>query len=427
MAIWQLRLQEELGQLLLQQARLVKAAQTYMTMRFTAEEDGDLMLQARAWNGLAHIQQYQADYISMLESAAQAERVAWLMNAEPAWVQALLYKSIALMQQGDVEMALVAVNRALETSQQLDEPELLTWTLQQACEQHIAIGRYRPVDQYLAQLKGQAALLERLDNRPALALANRALGEVNNRLGRFDKAVHWLLASVAIYRELDDQLAIGQTLNLLGEASRLRGKAGGAIPLYRKALAIVNGLDNQLEIIKVRTNLAAALIDLGSFEAAERAIRLVVRYVEDFGKMAGWYDSPRVYVYQSLAFLGRGQLGLALRAANRAHRKAAVQENESALGLAWYGLAQVLAKEGNGRRPLQIEGNPYTASDCFAESLRLFSTVNGGGVASGRDQARTLWAWAAHEAAIDNESQSRRLHQRAKELAEELNIQLPDS
>ena len=425
-AIWQLRLQDELGQLLSQQARLVEAAQTYMTMRFTAEEDGDLLLQARAWNGLAEIQQYQADYVSMRESALQAERVAWLVNAEATWVRALLHKSTALMQQGDVEMALVAINRALETSQRLDEPDLLTRSLQQACEQHIKIGRYRPVDQYLAQLKGQAALLDRLDNRPAFALANRALGEINNRLGRFDRAVRWLLAAMKEYREIDDQLAIGQTLNLLGEASRLRGQAGAAIPLYRKALAIVNGLDNWLDIIKVRTNLAAALVELGSYEAAERALRLIVRLVEDFGKMAGWYDSPRIYVYQAQVFLGQGELELAMRAANRAHRKAAVQESDTALGFAWFGLGRVLAKGGNEKRPLQIDGVSYDASDCFAESFRLFSTVNGGGVASSRDQARTMWAWAAHEAELGNENQGERLRQRAKELAEAQNIQLPD-
>ncbi|MCB8947392.1 MAG: AAA family ATPase [Ardenticatenaceae bacterium] len=425
-AIWQLRLQEDLGKLLLQQARLVEAAQTFMTMRFTAEEDGDLLLQARAWNGLAEVQEYQADFISMLESAIQAERVAWLVNAESTWVRALLNKSTALMRQGDVEMALATTHRALETSQRLDEPELLTISLQKASEQHIHIGRYRAVDQYIAQLKGQASLLERLDDRPSLALANRALGEIYNRLGRFDKAVHRFLSAMKVYRSLEDQLAIGQVLNLLGETSRLRGQSNAAIPFYRKSLSIVNGLDNQLEILKVRTNLAAALVDLGSYEAAERAIRGVSRFLEDFAKMAGWYDSSRVYVYQALACLGKGQLDLALRFANRAHRKAAVQENDSALGFAWFALAQVLAKGLGEIRPLQIDNTTYNASDCFAESVRLFSTVNGGGVASARDQARTLWAWAAHEANIGNESQQERLSQHAKELAESQGIQLPE-
>jgi tetratricopeptide (TPR) repeat protein len=426
-ALWQLRLQEDLGNLLLQQARLVEAAQTYMTMRFTAEEDGDLLLQARAWNGLAEVQWYQADYGSMLDSALQAERVSWLVNAESAWVQALLHKSTALLHQGDIEMALLTTQRALETSSQhLDEPELLTRCLQQACEEHIRIGRYRPVEQYIAQIKGQSALQERLENRPALALANRALGEINNRLGRFDKAVHWLLAAMKVYRELEDQLAIGQTLNLLGETSRLQGQSGAAIPFYRKALTIANGLGNQLEIMRIRTNLAAALVDLGSYDAAERAVRGVTRFLEDFGKLAGWYDSSRVYIYQALAYLGKGQLELALRFANRAHRKAAVQESESALGFAWYGLGQVLAQGLGEIRPLQIDNATYNASDCFAESLRLFSTVNGGGVASARDQARTLWAWSVHEATIGNQSQHERLSHRARELAEAQGIRLPD-
>jgi tetratricopeptide (TPR) repeat protein len=282
------------------------------------------------------------------------------------------------------------------------------------------------VEQYLAQLKAQSALLDRLDNRPALAMSNRTLGEINNRLGRFDIALRWLLAAIKIYREQDNQLAIGQTLNLLGETSRLRGQSGAAIPFYRKALAILNGLDNQIEITKVRTNLTAALVDLGSFDAAERAVRLVVRLMEDFGKMAGWCESSRIYVYQALAYLGKGQPDLALRAANRAHRKAAMQESDSALGFAWYGLAHVLARGGQAIRPLQIDGKIYTAADCFAESLRLFSTVNGGGVASSRDQARTLWAWAAHETAIGNDSQSQRLSQHAKELADAQGLQLPE-
>lgn len=425
-ALWHLRLQEELGKLLLQQVRLVEAAQTYMTMRFTAEEDGDLLLQAAAWNGLAEIQQYQADYVSMLESATQAERVAWLVSGEAAWVQGLLYKSMALIKQGDIEMALVAMGRALETSQRLDEPDLLTRCLQQACELHIAIGRYRPVEQYLAQLKGHAALLERLNNQPGLAWANQALGEINIRLGRFDKAVYKLLTAVQIYRQLDDQLAIGQTLNLLGEASRLRGQANAAIPFYRKTLTIANGLDNRLCAMKARINLAASLVDIGSFEAAERALRLVVRMIEDFGKMSGWYDSPRVYVYQALAYLGMEKLDLALRSAQRAHRQAAMQESDTALGFAWFGLGWILAKGNRRLPPLQIEGAAYDASGCFAESFRLFSTVNGGGVASLRDQALTLWVWAAHETNNGNKSQGDRLLLQAKKLAESQDIVLPE-
>ena len=151
-----------------------------------------------------------------------------------------------------------------------------------------------------------------------------------------------------------------------------------------------------------------------------------MRMVEDFSKMAGWYDSSRVYVYQALACLGKGQPDLALRFANRAHRKAAMQESDVALGFAWYGLARVLAEGGEGKRPLQIDNGTYTASDCFAESLRLYSTVNGGGIASARDQASTLWAWAAHEAAIGHKTQSERLSQHAQELADAQGIQLPE-
>ncbi|MCP4417244.1 MAG: AAA family ATPase [Chloroflexi bacterium] len=424
-AIWQLRMQDELGQLLLRQVRLVEAAQTYMTMRFTAEEDGDLLLQARAWNGLAEIQKYQADYISMLESAIQAERVAWLVNEEAAWVRGLLHKSVALIRQGDVEMALEAVGRALETSQRLDEPDLLTLCLQQACELHIIIGRYGPVDQYLAQLRGHAVLLERLNNQTVLALTNRALGEIYLKLGRFDKTVQRLLKAVKIYRQLDDQLAIGSTLNLLGEASRLRGKARAAIPFYKKAMTIADGMDNQLCIMSVRTNLAAALVDIGSYEAAERALRFVVSIIEDFGKMAGWHDSSRVYVYLALANLGMKKLDLALRTVKRAHRLATTQESDTALGFAWFGLGWVLAKSGD-LRPLQIGDALYTASDCFAESFRLFSSVNGGGVASMRDQMRTLWVWAAHEANIGNESQGNRLLLQANDLVQLQEITIPD-
>jgi class 3 adenylate cyclase/tetratricopeptide (TPR) repeat protein len=422
-ALWQLRLQEALGHLLLQQVRLVEAAQTYMTMRFTAEEDGDLLLQASAWNGLAEIQQYQADYVSMLESATHAERVAWLVNDEATWVRGLLYKSAALLQQGDIEMALAAISRALETSQRLNEPDLLTLCLQQACEQHINIGRYGPVDQYLAQLKGHAALQDRLHHQSGMALANRAVGEIYNKLGRFDKAVYRLVTAVNIYRQLEDQLNIGYTLNLLGEASRLRGQASAAIPFYRKTLTIANGLDNQLCAVKARINLAASLVDIGSYAAAERALRLIVRMIESYGKMSGWYDSPRVYVYQALAYLGMEKDELALRAAKRAHRQAAMQESDPALGFAWFGLGWVLAK---CKHSLQIDDAPYDASDCFAESFRLFSTVNGGGVASIRDQARTLWVWAAHEANSGNESQGKRLLLQAKELADSQEIALPD-
>ncbi|MFQ5420407.1 MAG: adenylate/guanylate cyclase domain-containing protein, partial [Anaerolineae bacterium] len=63
---WQLQLQERVGKLLLRQAQLLDAEQTYMAMRFMAEQDGDLNAQAHAWNGLASLRREQADFQAMV-------------------------------------------------------------------------------------------------------------------------------------------------------------------------------------------------------------------------------------------------------------------------------------------------------------------------------------------------------------------------
>ncbi|MCA9978762.1 MAG: tetratricopeptide repeat protein, partial [Anaerolineales bacterium] len=263
---WQLRLQKRLGTLLQMQGRLVEAAQTYMTMRYTAEIDGDLASQAHAWNGLAYTQQNQGKFDTMLEAATQAEQVAWLVGAEEELAQALLLKGESHLYLGDTELASAAANRALSISDRQHDMTTIMKSLALLIQIYIESGRENRALLYLEELADQ---LDLQDLEPKIVAHNKAeQGRLFRLLEQYDRAGHELINALDQYRELDDQPEIASTLNQIAELARLRGAAKAAVPLYRDALDIASAVGDEYAALAYRTNLAAALIDIGQGTSA---------------------------------------------------------------------------------------------------------------------------------------------------------------
>ncbi len=423
-AAWQIRLQEEMGRLLLQQARFVEAAQVYLTMRYTAEEDGDLDAQARAGNGLAVIGREQADFTGMLANATRADQVAWLVNAESTQVHSLLLKSEAHMELGELDTAVSVAERALSLSERPDEPEAMTRSLRLLVEIHIRLGQYDQAAQYMGQLESHLALLEILEDETAVALARLFLGQLCSRLGRYGEAGEYLNQALASYQDLDDPAAAAQTLAALGETARLRGDLYTAVPFYRKAITIADSLGDVQNGLKFQLSQSEVFVDLGHNEIAQYLLQEVQDVIENVSRMSGWYEAPRLYACLAGALLAQDMLVEALRYARRAHKLAAKQDNQEYLGLAWRVIGQVLQKLPTEEKSLPVGETIYSAADCFARSLQLFETVNGGGAASRWQQMRTLRAWAAFERENGRKQSAEELEGRVAVLAEELGVAL---
>lgn len=406
-AITQLRLQEQLGDLLKMQGRFVEAAQTYMMMRYTATEDGDLHAQAQAWIGLAGVKREQAAYEEMLESATEAEQVAWLVNAETALARTLTYKGEAYAHLGDRELAASAATRAMEIAKRQESVVTLGTDLATLGGIFIKLGRRELIKDYLGWLKENLSELQLQFDRAqtpelkeAIAFNNYCLGELCCKLGQYEQASSHLMQALKLFGEIDSQLMMETSLNQLAETLRLVGKNEKALPLYRRALGLAEASGDTYGGLFCQVNLAAALVAMEQFEAAESLLHPVVRLATHVGKMVSWRYLPQAYEVLAVARVGLGKLEGAESAARQALRLAQVQGDTVLLGAVWRTLGLVAAGMARKERPLRLEdGTTTSPADCFTESLQRLQAVTRDDAAVQREEALTLWMWAKHEMA----------------------------
>ena len=423
-AAWQMRLQRRLGTLLQMQARLVEAAQTYMTMRYTAEIDGDLTAQAHAWNGLARIHLKQANFAAMLEDATQAEQVAWLVNAEDELAWALLNKGEAHHHLGDTELAAAAANRALSIGDAQHDMPIITRSLSLLSHIYIESGRYNRALLYLEEMDDQ---LDLQDLGPeAIALNKAEQGRLFCQLGQYDRAAHELITVLSLYRELDDQPNIAAILNQMGELARRRGNPTAAIPLYKEALSITEAIGDKYAGLLYATHLSAANCDAGQFETAVAQLQPVIALSENVARVVHWLEKPKVYHYLSQAYLGQGQYENALAAAQQALGALLHVGRVQALGAIWRLLGQIAARWPASDLPMRVDGEAYDAPACFAESSRQLRQRSGS-AALKREEALTMWTWAAYAARHGDQGRSEALQGQAQAIATRLGIDLPAS
>ncbi|MCB9418546.1 MAG: AAA family ATPase [Ardenticatenaceae bacterium] len=414
---WQLRLQKRLGTLLQMQGRLIEAAQTYMTMRYTAEIDGDLASQAHAWNGLAITRHNQGKFDTMLEAAAQAEQVAWLVGAEEELAAALLLKSKAHLYLGDTELASAAANRALSISDRQHDMTTTMQCLALLTQIYIESGRENRALLYLEELADQ---LDLPDLEPQVIAHNKAeQGRLYRLLEQYDQAGHELMNALDQYRELDDQSNIAAMLNQLAELARLRGTANAAVPLYRDALDIARAIGDEYAALTYRTNLAAALGDLGQAETALTELQKVLSLAENVSKVVSWIDRHVVYQYLAQVYLLKNNMVAALAAAWKALELAPKFRYTAVSGAVWRTLGQIAIQSG---QPVTLNEQSYTAVACFEESLRHLREQPGG-LGTKREQILTLRVWADWLARQGDELQANDLRAQANTLATRLGLE----
>ena len=428
-AVSQLRLQEQLGGLLHMQARFVEGSQTYMTMRFAAMEDGDLVSQAHAWLGLAKIQKEQAKYEQVLDSANQAEQVAWLVNAETALAQALMYKSEAYQKMGDFELATNAANRALDLTERLSIPEEFIQSLANLTMINADSGQAdqvttlvkRIIDQ-ISKLQTQSKHNQSKDIQLSIAFGQAILGKVYNRIGSYEQAAFQLLKALKTYREHDVLLSVADTLNILGKTVILRGSHERSLPFFKEALDIAKITGNVLGAISYRNNLATALNQLKQYKTALKELNRAERIVKNVSKMVSWHNEVSLMVNLSRAHLGLGHMDEAIAYALRALDVASEGKDDIELAIAWRTLGTAVSHHSAPNHAVEFRERPFTAIDSFAESLQIFKDSED--VSAFREQVFTLLAWSDFEQARGNVERAESMQVDAKELADRLHIKI---
>ena len=358
---------EGLAEALWWQARFAEAVDAYTAMLKVAEDEQDKLGQARAWNGLALVQERQGDNRASLESAKCAERLArdtGRMDIAGTEIAAALNRQGSVLYRlGDVSGAMSLGEKALSLSTKLGEP-----------------------------------------GRRERAGGLRALGVAHLMLGTFDRAYSYLEQARELYQELGDRRGVSNMLSTMGETARQQGDYTAAVKLYQEALAIARDIGERTGEIICLNNLGGVRLGLGDHDAAIADLRQVIRMAGP----SGYQVLSETYSFLAVACLGQGKVEEALEAAQRALELGQRTENHELIAEAWRTLGLVASRFTD---PIELEKKSYDAPACFDESLRLFT-------ASGMEaqRARVLSDWARYEIERGADDKARTMTEEAREI-----------
>lgn len=362
-----------LGLMLFWQTQFEDAAEAYEAMRTTAEQTGDAIAQARAWDRLSLVQQAQGDYRTMLESATRAEAIARRTGvpAQGALSRALYTKGLALSYLGEAQEALTLGERAVALS--------------------AGLGDHRVTADGLS-----------------------LLGWAHRELGHYERAADYLEQALTLLRELGDQTGVGEILNDLGAIAISRGDFQRAAELYQDALSIAREIGHRFAELVVLSNLAEAQVGLGDHRAAETHLRQVIAMAE----AVGWSDLTEVYRILAEALLGQDRMSEALAAARQALELAQETGVQGEIGNAWRALAMVLAAPRT-QESVVFGDETLHAAACFEKSRATFAEAGMEG-----ERAQTLRAWARYEMERGDKQRGARMAREAEEILGRLGVEL---
>ena len=369
--------QEGLGDTLGAQARFDEALKAYKDMLSLAETLGDLIAQARAWNGLAFLHERCGQNRASVESTEQAERLARQAGetGQRERIKALYFKGWALYRLGDARAVLELAEETLKAYTEWADRRGMVTSFKLFGVAHLHLGHFREADQY------------------------------------FQKAL-------ALCRESADRRNAGAMCSNLGESARLRGDYRAAADHYQKAIAIVREIGNRDSESIYLNNFSGALIGQHQFAQAESILRTLMSQTA----VPNYVILSESYRFLSEACLGQGKLSEALETAQRALILAQESQNGLDLGGAWRALGRAAAKlKQQNAKEGTVEGGSSLPDPeaCFAESLRVFKTMN-----AEAEQGRTLRAWARFDTAEGRAEQGREKAQAAQEIFKRLEMPL---
>ncbi len=430
-AVPQMRVQERLGELLFMQARFLETIQTYMTMRYTAMGDGDLISQGKAWLGMASVQHAQGNYEDMLQSATEAEQVARLISAEFVLTQAYLRKAEAYLYLDRLELAIASAEQALQMSERFEEIHVIISSLELLCLISIKQSHHQKIAQYLVRLNEYLEQLETNllinpvdESKQNVALCQHTLAKIYNKLDRYEKAAFYLLSSLKLYRTMEQQISTANVLNTLGNTMRLRGSADKAVALYLQAVDIVEAIGDAYRLLKYRTNLGIAYIEMGEFETAVSLLKQVITSSESIGSMVSWHRMGVAHHFLALAYARQNKPISGLSAAHSGYEFAQKQQDKLLTAVVWRTFGTVLALLPQTHLPAQIGDERYVADGCYARSLQMLQDEDESNIYTRREQFLTLRDWARYKIDAGEATSGAELLQKAHVLAAELNIQV---
>jgi len=331
-----------------------------------AEENADVLGQARALQGLGTSQTYQGDHVASLESAVRAEALARQANDRTVLVRALFMQGQARWRLGEAPVALSLAEQALTIS-------------------------------------------EELNNRNDTARVLNLLGAINYVSGRFDKTEEYWENAVKVFEELGNRQMGMELSSNLGALVEARGDYDAAFQRYDSALKISRETGYRDGEIAYLTNRGSAQVALKKFEAAEIDLRQAI----GMAGITGSWCMPLAFNYRAEALLGLKRYDEAFYSARQGLVLAEEDKTPEYIGLAWRTLGMICGEINTVRFSdwETHEIGDYDAEACFKKSIQILTSAE---IES--ERARTLREWARFELRRGNKEVGEKMWSEAREI-----------
>ncbi len=335
----------ELGNALRWRNRSLEARETLRDAYEASVALGDELTTIDASISLAAVQYDEGDFRLALTYATAAEQIVAHRPISRQLRTILEMKCWCLFRLGELEEARAAGERALQVSQQLDEP-------------------------------GQIA-----QSLSVLGLVLMASGQNQQAAQHFEHAL-----SIA-----SDPMDILGVTNNLGVIAVAIGDYQRAALRFEEALALARQHNIAEAEMVFRSNLGGARVGLGDFGLAEAELREVIRLTGD----SSFGDLSETYRFLAESLLGQDRVDEALDAGRRALALGQEVSAPEFIAIAWRVLGQITSRRSAALSLGEADGNAarqYSSVECFANSLKILKETGMKG-----EIPRTLRVWALHE------------------------------
>lgn len=308
------------------------------------------------------------------------------------------------------QSALEAV-RLLRLADQPDS-EWLTVALVREGWANLRLGR---AAEALAVTTEAKALSVRVHNRAALADCLNLLGSIQYfLLGEYQAADLSFTEARALYHELGHRSAEATVVMNQAESANTQGDYGRAEATIQEALTLIRASGDRMKELSMLINLAEVQVRAGAYEPAVTSLTQVIAEAPP-----NWTYAPVAYQVLAEGYLGLGQVEQALAAVQSAGALEQSQADPFSSGQVWRVLGLIAAQLGRPVAGPSAGDASYTAAQCFAQSLRLFTEIG-----NRRERAYVLWQWANYAFAQGNTAEGQAMWQEARDIFGRLNLPL---
>jgi tetratricopeptide (TPR) repeat protein len=265
---------EACGQIYRGMGRRVEQLRELEAMRSLAERasdgaDGGRSRRALVYNRLARFWLDAAELDGVEAHLRHAMEAAVAAEDRGGEVEALRQTAQLAVEQGEIERALAACDRALTRA----GTELLAARGSVLVQRAQLLRRIGRVDEALADDAEAVVIFRRLGIKRNEAHALNALGVVLATRGSFEDAILVIRASIHLDLEIGDRFLLGRKLSNVGQLYWELGDAERALAFLGRSLDVFKAVDDQGARADARTAMAEALLEgRGDAESASREL-----------------------------------------------------------------------------------------------------------------------------------------------------------